>query len=195
MKPIEFDMIARTIKGAAERTRAKKSKPAKPDAVSSGPGTRARRQKTLLMRASLTAKIYREFEIPGADSLYDLAEAIVNAFGFDFDHAFGFYSKLTGHIYDSPLKYELFADIGNADSEARSVKKTKIVDVFPEPGAKMTFLFDYGDDWQFKVEMLGEGQKDLSVKYPKLLKSAGKAPEHIRWRNKPDAQGNAFAAA
>jgi len=41
----------------------------------------------------------------------------------------------------------------------------------------MTFLFDYGDDWQFKVEMLGEGQKDLSVKYPKLLKSAGKAPE------------------
>jgi hypothetical protein len=34
--------------------------------------------------------IYREIEIESRKALYDLAQAIVHAFGFDFDHAFGF---------------------------------------------------------------------------------------------------------
>lgn len=40
-----------------------------------------------------------------------LAQLIVECFDFDFDHAFGFYSKLKGNIYDSPIRYELFVDI------------------------------------------------------------------------------------
>ena len=40
--------------------------------------------------------IYREIEVESRKSLSDLAEAIVSAFGFEFDHAFGFYPKLTG---------------------------------------------------------------------------------------------------
>jgi hypothetical protein len=54
-----------------------------------------------------------------------LAEAIVNAFGFDFDHASGYYSRLAGDICGSPLIYELIAEMGDIDSEARSVKKPK----------------------------------------------------------------------
>ena len=40
--------------------------------------------------------VYREIEVESRKTLNDLAKAIVHAFGFDFDHAFGFYSKLTG---------------------------------------------------------------------------------------------------
>lgn len=149
----------------------------KPDAVSAVTGGGATKSKTHLMRASLDAKHFREFELPSAWKLYDLAQAIVTAFGFDFDHAFGFYSKISGHIYDSSIKYELFVDLGDASSGAGSVKKTSIMDAFPAPGATMTFLFDYGDDWQFKAEMIDEGQKQPKLKYPKLLKSVGKAPE------------------
>jgi Plasmid pRiA4b ORF-3-like protein len=101
---------------------------------------------TYVFRASLNPKVYRDFEILSAKNLYDLGGAIVRIFGFDFDHAFGFYSKLTGSVFGSPVKYELFADMG--ESEARSVKRTRIVDAFPTVGAKMTFLFDYGDNWQ-----------------------------------------------
>ena len=75
---------------------------------------------THVFRVSLSPKVYRDFEILSAKSLYDLAEQIVRVFNFDFDHAFGFYSKLTGHVFDSPVRYELFADI-----EARSVKRTQ----------------------------------------------------------------------
>ncbi len=51
---------------------------------------------TLIIRVALEGEvsIYREIEIEGSKSLYRLAEAIVAAFGFDFDHAFGFYSGL-----------------------------------------------------------------------------------------------------
>ena len=79
---------------------------------------------THIFRVSLAAKLYREIEIASTNKLYDLAKAIIRSFEFDFDHAFGFYSKLSGNIYDSPAKYELFADMG--ESDARSVKRTRI---------------------------------------------------------------------
>ena len=52
---------------------------------------------TAIIRAALErdASIHRDIEIEDAKSLYKLAEAIVSSFGFDFDHAFGFYTGLT----------------------------------------------------------------------------------------------------
>ena len=130
---------------------------------------------THVFRASLRPKVYRDFEIPSANNLYDLGGVIVQVFGFDFDHPFGFYSKLSGRVFDSPVKYELFADMG--ESEARSVKRTRIVEAFPTVSAKMTFLFDYGDNWQFRIEVIGQNLKEPGVKYPRLLKTIGAAPE------------------
>jgi hypothetical protein len=57
---------------------------------------------THVFRVSLSPKVYRDFEILSAKNLYDLAGAIVRVFGFDFDHAFGFYSKLSGDVFGSP---------------------------------------------------------------------------------------------
>ena len=130
---------------------------------------------THVFRASLRPKVHRDFEIPSANNLYDLGGVIVQVFGFDFDHPFGFYSKLSGRVFGSPVKYELFADMG--ESEARSVKRTRIVEAFPTVGAKMTFLFDYGDNWQFRIEVIGQNRKEPGVIYPRLLKAIGAAPE------------------
>jgi len=131
---------------------------------------------TRIFRVSLRPKLYRDLEIQSDKSLYQLAESIVRAFGFDFDHAFGFYSKLTDYYHDSPSKYELFADLENGDSDARSVKRTKIVQAFPTVDTKMMFLFDYGDEWRFKVELVGLGEKAPNARYPKTLASVGQAP-------------------
>ncbi len=133
---------------------------------------------THVFRASLRPKVYRDFEIPSANNLYDLGGVIVQVFGFDFDHPFGFYSKLSGSVFGSPVKYELFADMG--ESEARSVKRTRIVEAFPTVGAKMTFLFDYGDNWQFRIEVIGQNRKEPGVIYPRLLGTIGAAPEQYR---------------
>ena len=134
-----------------------------------------KRQTTHVIRVSLAKAVYRDIEILSDKSLYDLAKSIVKAFDFDFDHAFGFYSKLTGNYYDSPIKYELFADMG--ESEARSVKKTPVFEAFPAVKAKLLFVFDYGDEWQFKAECISHGDKTPKVKYPRIVKSVGTAPE------------------
>jgi hypothetical protein len=70
---------------------------------------------------------------------------IVSAFGFNFDHAFGFYSGLkpVTMMRASP-RYELFVDMGDADPGVLSVKKTKVAQAFPAIGHEMRFLFDYG---------------------------------------------------
>src|SRR5438270_2479739 len=118
---------------------------------------------TLVFRASLTPKIHRDFEIAAASSLYALAQAIVRFFDFDFDHAFGFYSRLKGNIYDSPVQYELFVDMGEGESGARSVKRTRVDEAFPSTGTKMRFLFDYGDGWEFLVELAKRKPKEPKV--------------------------------
>lgn len=133
------------------------------------------RTSTHIFRVRLQPGTHRDFEILSERSLYDLAAAIVAAFDFDFDHAFGFFSKLGGHVFDSPVRYELFADIGE-DSDSASVKRTKVARAFPKVGAKMQFLFDYGDNWRFQVEVIGLGEKIPRARYPKVLAVVGNAP-------------------
>lgn len=129
-----------------------------------------------MFRASLEPKIYRDIEISASASLYKFAEAIVGAFGFNFDHAFGFYDKLADNYYDSKLKYELFADMGDAETGVLSVKKNSVATAFPVDKTKFLFIFDYGDEWSFKVERTGSGAKAKGAKYPHVVKSEGTAP-------------------
>jgi hypothetical protein len=134
---------------------------------------------THVFRVSLDPKLYRDIEIPSGKKLYDLAAAIVAAFGFYFDHPFGFYSLLTGDVLNSPIKYELFADLDDIGepSDAGSVERTRISEAFAEIGHKMTFLFDYGDNWKVRVELIGKGVKEQGAKYPKVRKRVGRAPK------------------
>ncbi len=143
--------------------------------------------KTCIIRAKLMGdkRTYRDIEIPENQSLYNLAEAIVAAFDFDFDHAFGFYSGLGWDYYDSKIRYELFTDMemenAGMDSgdqpEAGSVKQTKISRAFTELKQKMQFLFDYGDEWRFEIEVRDFAVKTKGVKYPRILAAKGASPE------------------
>jgi hypothetical protein len=134
--------------------------------------------------------VYREIEVESSKSLSNLAEAIVHAFDFEFDHTFGFYSKLTGpYVMRSEPKYELFADMGE-ETTARSVRKTPVTDAFPSVGHAMLFMFDYGDDWRFVVEVVGLGQKVTKTRYPKVLKKVGKAPEQYGGWDDEDADND-----
>jgi len=134
---------------------------------------------TFIIRAAPkgAASIYRDIEIEASKSLYRLAAAIVSAFGFDFDHAFGFYGGDPYGRKRAQPRYELFADMGDADPDVRSVKKTKIDQAFPAVGHSLMFLFDYGDDWLFQVKLKGTGKKAAKTRYPRVVASHGEAPE------------------
>lgn len=106
--------------------------------------------------------------------LQDLAGVIIEAAGFEFDHAFGFYDNLK-NPYRSKEEYTLFADMGEEAKEGdRGVETTPVGEVF-QPGKKMLFLFDYGDDWMFLVTCTGESETKL-FKRPKILATTGTPP-------------------
>jgi len=73
--------------------------------------------------------------------------------------------------------FELFVDIGEESRpQAKGVKKTKIAKTFTDVGEKMIFLFDYGDGWQFNVELLEIRNAPKGDLKPVILESIGKAP-------------------
>jgi len=128
-------------------------------------------------------KIIRKIEISGGLSLYKLAGAIVNAFGFNFDHCFGFFDNTAENYFESKKKYELFADLkdqGIEPVDSDSVKKNKIKDVFKKEGKEMLFLFDYGDNWEFIIKFESLGNKITGEKYPKVVESKGQAPRQYQ---------------
>src|SRR3954468_9160906 len=133
---------------------------------------------THIFRVSLRNRrsVRRDIEIESAKTLADLAEAIVQAFDFDFDHAFDFYPETKGRaVMRGRPAYELFADM-DAATETQSVRKTKVAQAFTEVGQAMIFLFDYGDEWLFRIELTALGQKAAKTRYPRVLAKTGPSP-------------------
>lgn len=132
---------------------------------------------TLLFRAKLNhhKRTYRDIEISDNASLFRLAETILDAFGFQFDHCFGFYP--TSNIFGrDPHKthYELFVDLGEEHHlAAKSVKKTKAKDLWDTPKQKWWMLFDYGDDWVFEIEL----RATTSTAPHGVIRQSGEAPK------------------
>ena len=122
-------------------------------------------------------RIIRQIQIAKTKSLYNFAKVITQAFGFQFDHCFGFYDTLKDKM-NCKKAFELFVDIGEEPTNgvAKGVKKVKISQAFKHIGEKLIFLFDYGDGWQFNVELKEIRNAEKWDLKPVILESIGKAP-------------------
>ncbi len=125
----------------------------------------------------------------GTCSLYQLAETLIKALDFDFDHCFGFYDNLD-NPYDSDEKYTLFADMGEPEDDEPGVKATLIQDVFT-PGKSLCFLFDYGDDWYFDVHCDDVRETKGTRNTRRILGRTGTAPEQYPDFEDPDYEPDA----
>ena len=115
-----------------------------------------------------------ELAIGGDCSLYALAELIIKAVGFDFDHSFEFCDNLK-NPYRSKERYTLFADLGE-DADDPGVKTTPLSAVF-RPRRKMLFHFDYGDDWYFLVTCTAVKESTAKRPFKKVTATKGTPPE------------------
>ncbi|MCX6787182.1 MAG: hypothetical protein NTY93_01510 [Candidatus Kaiserbacteria bacterium] len=131
-------------------------------------------------------EVTRTIAIPKEQSLYKLAEAIIAAYNFDFDHCFGFFDSKSDNPYSKSVrKYELFTDMvaegmNIEPTGADSVKHTRLDQVWSRHGDSMLFLFDYGDVWRFLVTLTATGNGHTSSSLPSVLMSSGKAPKQYR---------------
>jgi hypothetical protein len=122
-------------------------------------------------------EIWRELELTGDQTLGDLGEAIPLAFGFDDPHLWSFF--LSGKPWDEATEYTLSPspDPAGGRGRARAADRLRIRDV---PAAEeFLFLFDYGDEWHFGVQLVRIGNApNPGVRYPQVVASHGQAPPH-----------------
>ncbi|BAY08880.1 plasmid pRiA4b ORF-3 family protein [Calothrix sp. NIES-2098] len=123
------------------------------------------------------SKSWRRIAIPAKRQLSSLASIILDAFDFDYDHLYEFIYKdrfgricKIGHPY---LETPPFAD------------RVRIGDLPLEPGASMTYLYDFGDNWEFNVQLEAIEPPDNKIKKAKILEIHGDAPQQY-WSEDDD---------
>lgn len=130
-------------------------------------------------KISLTPKCYRIIVMHSGVTLEELHLAIQEIFDFDNDHLYAFYlngriSNQAGNTYSDPR-----ADL---DYNEYSADVLSLGEMGLYIGQTMLYLFDFGDDWQFMVEVSGFSASDKkpSGKY-ELIETVGEAPSQYHW--------------
>jgi len=122
-----------------------------------------------IFKVSLEKTVWRMISIGFNHSLDDLHLAIQDAFDFDNDHLYSFFmdgKRYSRDRYESPN-----CEDGPYADEAI------IGELGLYTGQKILYLFDYGDSWEFEVQLLKINEGEEPVKQPQIIDSKGEAPE------------------
>lgn len=128
------------------------------------------------VNAALTFKVNledasRTLLINSSDSLDDLAHAILAAFAFDNDHLYEFVYKNRFSITKRISHPEALMDEDEASTATCLIWSLGLV-----VGSKLTFLFDFGDNWKFSMELEAIDTETTPPAQPKVIKRSGKPP-------------------
>jgi hypothetical protein len=129
------------------------------------------REGTHVFRVSL-GRIWRRIAIPAHLTLDDLASATLNAVRFDHDHLYQFSYRNRFGVEDQVQHPYM--------EEGPWTSEVSIGDVPLRIGQTMTFLFDFGDMWRFKV-ILEEVDPEMAIEKPVVLEEHGEPPEQYGW--------------
>lgn len=93
------------------------------------------------------------------------------------------------------VRDEILESMFFGDMPAGDVRTTTLADLDLERGQTFLYLFDYGDEWRFKVRVHAiNPNADTSVQYPRLVETVGDAPpqypdwdDEVAWEGEEDA--------
>ncbi len=116
----------------------------------------------------------RVIEIDEGSSFDDLHLAIQRAVDFDNDHCYEFF----GGRHERQRKETFFA----ADPSGKpldEMQEMTLREVFPlPPGMKLFYLFDFGDEWRFRLKKARKiKEPEEGVVYPRVTEQVGPNPE------------------
>ena len=113
-------------------------------------------------------RLWFRIAVPATLTLEWLASAILKAVKFDSDHLYHFeYENPFGAI--ERINHD-FIDEGPWASDVR------VGDAPLRVGQKMTYLYDFGDNWEFEVT-LEQVDRDQTIKKLRVLEMHGSPPE------------------
>lgn len=130
------------------------------------------REGTHIFKVSLGATRVR-IAIPANHTLEWLATAILKAFRFDDDHLY---------LFSYQNRFGALEEVHHPSMDEGPWTDDLRVGAVPlRVGQAMTFLFDFGDNWEFEV-ILESVDPERAVKKPVILEKHGKPPkQYPRW--------------
>lgn len=117
-------------------------------------------------KVSLSKRLWRKINVSYKHSLDDLHIAIQEAFDFNNDHLYAFFVDGNRPIY-----------CADAESKGITAEETTIADLALYKGQKLLYLFDFGDEWEFDVELLSIDKKSALPIKPVIVEAKGESPE------------------
>ncbi|WP_129629520.1 plasmid pRiA4b ORF-3 family protein [Candidatus Oscillochloris fontis] len=143
---------------------------AAPPMVISAPAERTTPSRTLVLRVTYRydSEYWREIEIADDQSFHDLHLAIQRAFDWDNDHLYAFY--MGKRPYDS--RTEIGAPMSDCDQEADQVT---LGDLNLRTNKKFLYLFDFGDNHLFDIQVKKINPKAPPGTYPRIVAEHGGA--------------------
>ena len=117
--------------------------------------------------------IFRDIAIQEEDTLEDLHNAIVNAFGFDGMEIASFYTCDDEWTQEDEIP--LF-DTGDEPGEQKTMADYKLSSILDEEHTKIIYVYDFLNMWTFFVELGAVEEPESGISYPDLLFSHGHMP-------------------
>jgi hypothetical protein len=105
-------------------------------------------------------------ELRADQTLDHLHEAILDAADFDSDHLYSFY--LSGRAWDEDTEY--------APQKARYSSHTRLSNLRVRLKQRWLYLFDYGDQHEFDVQLIATSPDQPRGAYPRLIEQHGQLP-------------------
>ncbi|MCW7553287.1 plasmid pRiA4b ORF-3 family protein [Endozoicomonas gorgoniicola] len=121
-----------------------------------------------LLTVTLGKECSRTLKLSADHTLDELADAILDAFDFDNDHLYHFQYKTDFGAFRKVGHPATYDCDGFTDG-------TQLRHLHPAPGMKVTFVFDYGDYWEFEIVIM-YGSED-AVSGITVTDRKGVAPE------------------
>lgn len=86
----------------------------------------------------------------------------------------------------------VFEDPQDFDEEpaAGSVTKTRIGSLGLQVGSVFWYWYDFGDDWYHEIRVLGIGEAESKVQYPRVTVRVGDSPpQYVNWDDEEEIEG------
>jgi hypothetical protein len=114
-------------------------------------------------------EVWRIIEMTERQTLHDLHNAIQDAVDFDNDHMYSFY--MNGQAWDNTVEY------AHPSADAPSAAGVRIGDFGLRIKHRFLYLFDYGDDQRFEVQLININPDAPKADYPRITEQHGDNPE------------------
>ncbi len=140
--------------------------------------------KTLQLKVTLTCwekeTVWRIIEIPENKTLHQLHSSIQKAFGWYNDHLYSFF--MSNSRMDRKGEYTSPIDFEELGEDALVATGVKLKDLNLQLKKKFLYLYDFGDNLDHDIEVIGFGETDSLHKYPQLIGAFGASPEQYAIR-------------